>query len=204
MLVTRGLGPDGLVATTGVGAKLQGGSQAVVRNQWVRQWAIEQILANQAAADKKELEEQLRENRKKIKQAPPLEVIFTDDEVIGQEKGPAKKQRRRAVSRPATRAPRHDQPTASRSVVAGLFVEQARIKAKLATIEGQVRAAYQEAVHALDLEPVKSPFRPWAYAEMARDELRMRTMFTARAAHKAKKRHQEDEALALVLTLVAA
>ena len=179
----------------------------IVRNQWVRQWAIEQILANQAAADKKELEEQLRENRKKIKQAPTLEVIYTDDEVLGQKEGPAKRQRRRPVSRPATRAPRHDQSTASRQVVAGLFAEQAQIKARLAAIEDQVRAATRQAVALFDLTPVRTqplPYRRWAYAEMARDETRMLHMFTARAAQKAKKRKQEEEALALVLTLVAA
>ena len=203
MLVTRGIGNDALLPTAGMGVK--GGTRTVVRNQWVRQWAIEQILANQAAADKKELEEKLRENRAKIKQqAPPLEIVYTDDPAIEQDQGPAKRQRRRPVSRPATRAPRHDHSAASRAVVAGLFAEQARIKAQLAAIEAQVRDAYRQAVDTLDLEPVKSPFRPWAYAEMARDETRMLNMFTARAAQKAKKRKQEEEALALVLTLVAA
>lgn len=204
MLVTRGQGGNALLPSAGMGAKNGITPVTVVRNQWVRQWAIEQILANQAAADKRDLEEKLRENRAKIKQAPPLEVIFTDAPAIEQDQGAAKRQRRRPVSRPATRAPRHDQSAASRQVVAGLFAEQARIKAQLAALETQVQAAYQEAVQALDLEPVRSPFRPWAYAEMARDEQRMLQMFTARAAQKAKKRQQDEEALALLFTLVAA
>jgi len=203
MLVTRGQGNNALLPTAGMGVK-GGGPVQVVRNQWVRQWAIEQILANQAAADKKELEEKLRENRKKIRQAPPLEIVYTDDPAIEQDQGPVKKQRRRKVSRPATRAPRPDLTAASREVRAGLFAEQAALKARLAAVEQQVRAAYHEAVAALDLEPVRAPYRPWAHAEIARDENRMLQMFTARAAQKAKKRKQENEALALILTLVAA
>jgi hypothetical protein len=204
MLVTRGLGPDGLVASAGMGAKPSGaGPAVVVRNQWVRQWAIEQILANQAEADKRELEEALRANRKKMKQAPLL-VVYPDDEELGQEQEPAKRQRRRKASQPATRAPRHDQSAASRQVMAGLYVEQAAIKAKLALIEQQVQAAYQQAVEVLDLEPVRSPYRPWAYQEMAKNEQKMLEMFTARVADKKRRRKQEDEALALMLTLVAA
>lgn len=205
MLVTRGQGGNALLPSAGMGAK---GSATIVRNQWVRQWAIEQILANQAAADKKELEEKLRENRKKIKQQAPLEVVYTDAPASGQGQGPAKRQRRRRVSRPmTTRAPRHDHSAASREVVAGLFAEQARIKARLAAIEEQVRAATRQAVALFDLTPVRTqplPYRQWAYAEMARDEQRMLDMFTARAAQKAKQRKQEQEALALMLTLVAA
>lgn len=204
MLVTRGQGGNALLPSAGMGSK---GSTTVVRNQWIRQWAIEQILANQAVADKKELEEKLRETRKKIKQAP-LEVIYTDAPAAGQGQGPAKRQRRRQVSRPmTTRAPRHDQSAASRQVVAGLFLEQARLKAQLAAIEEQVRAATQQAIALFDLTPVRTqptPYRQWAYAEMARDERRMLDMFTARAAQKAKQRKQEQEALALMLTLVAA
>lgn len=199
MLVTRGQGNNALLPSAGMGAK-GSGPVTMVRNQWVRQWAIEQILANQAAADKKELEEQLRENRKKIKQAP-LEVVY--DPIIGQEKEPAKKQRRPSVSKPETRAPRHDQSAASRQVMAGLFAEQARIKAQLAQIEQQVSRAYAEAVDVLDLEPAKPSQVKDLSAWMTAYEDQMLHMFTARAAQKAKKRKQEEEALALLVLLVA-
>jgi hypothetical protein len=56
----------------------------------------------------------------------------------------------------------------------------------------------------LDLEPVRAPYRPWAYQEMAKHEDKMLEMFTARVADKNRRRKQEDEALALMLTLVAA
>jgi hypothetical protein len=202
MLVTRGLGPDGLVATAGIGAKASGAGPAiVVRNQWIRQWAIEQILANQAAADKLELEAELRETRKKIKQAP-LEIVYTDPEAE-QGKEPAKKQRRRELSQPATRAPRPDLAAASREVRAGLFIQQRQLQERLRALEDDIQRATAQAIEMLDLRPAEQREFNALRTYFNDNEQQMLEMFTARAAQKAKKRRQEEEALAL-LTLLAA
>jgi len=206
MLVTRGQGNNALLPSAGMGAKGSGPVQ-IVRNQWVRQWAIEQILANQAAADKRELEEKLRETRKQIRQAP-LEVVEVDElPAFGQEPEPAKRQRRRRPRGPATRAPRHGQSAASRQAVAGLFAQQAALKAQLARIDDQIRAAYREALDVLNLEPLRprSPVQQaWVREQMAKNERQYRDMFTARVTDRRRWRKQEEDALAILLVLSAA
>lgn len=207
MLVTRGQGNNALLPTAGMGVK-GGGPAAVFRNQWVRQWAIEQILANQVAEDKRRLEEELRENRKKIRQAPELEVVFSDDlPASGQEKEPARRQRRRRSGSRLTRAPRHDHSAASREVVAGLYQQQLLIKRQLANIEQQIQIAQETATQLLNVEPLRlrSPAeKQWAREQLAKTEPGWREMFTARVTDKHRLRKQQEDALAMLLVLAAA
>lgn len=179
----------------------------IIRNQWIRQWAIEQILENQAAADKRLAEEKLREVRAQLR-SPSPEV----PRVVERQPVKAKTQRRRKTSSPGPKvsradAPRPDLVAASREVRAGLFAQQSALKARIAELERQVAAAQREALSILDYRPVRPQKEPHLVQSfkrmMGENASSIYDEFLARAAARMRQRKIREQALAL-LTLLAA
>lgn len=193
MLVTRGQGNVSLLPTAGFGTF--SGAQ-VVRNQWIRAWAIEQILARQAREEKEKLEEKLRGLRKKTRKSKSKVSPVA----------PVKRPRPISESVDLIAEARAEELAADARAT---HAEMRAIRARLAELEGLVREAEAVAISAFDLEKItKLQTRPdvknHVLVEIKRRSEEARAVFNERAAAIARRRKNEQDALAVLFILTAA